>query len=226
MKLIEKKCPNCGANLSFNDTDKSCKCEYCKREFEIERDEKTSNDNYNLIDQKSMKHLNIVGGIITIIIIILSIFVFYTVFKSFNDTNKSKYLYNLDQFDNSDYSFMDADASITIAREDNDTFDFKQKGSIKREKVYLLSKKDSNKVIPIYKSVYSDGETTYTLYIPVIYENIKSGFIKDINNGKVSAPTCYFNMDHSEYAVGYQDLNTLYDEVIKPLENDYNITEK
>ena len=40
MKLIEKKCPNCGANLEFSETDKSCKCEYCHRAFEIERDEK------------------------------------------------------------------------------------------------------------------------------------------------------------------------------------------
>ena len=38
MRLVEKKCPNCGANLSFGENEKSCKCEYCKREFEIERD--------------------------------------------------------------------------------------------------------------------------------------------------------------------------------------------
>lgn len=38
MRLIEKECPNCGAGLKFNENDKSCKCEYCHREFEIERD--------------------------------------------------------------------------------------------------------------------------------------------------------------------------------------------
>ena len=40
MKLIEKKCPNCGGSLEFSETDKSCKCEYCHRAFEIERAEK------------------------------------------------------------------------------------------------------------------------------------------------------------------------------------------
>ena len=34
MKLIEKKCPNCGANLEFKDTDKSCKCSHCGSSFE------------------------------------------------------------------------------------------------------------------------------------------------------------------------------------------------
>ena len=38
MRLIEKECPNCGAGLSFTKEDTTCKCEYCKREFEIERD--------------------------------------------------------------------------------------------------------------------------------------------------------------------------------------------
>ena len=52
MRLIEKKCPNCGANIEFEDDAKSCKCEYCKRSFEIERDnaDKNSDDpkNYKL----------------------------------------------------------------------------------------------------------------------------------------------------------------------------------
>ena len=36
MRLIEKECPNCGAELHFTKEDTTCKCEYCKREFEIE----------------------------------------------------------------------------------------------------------------------------------------------------------------------------------------------
>ena len=38
MRLIEKECPNCGASVEFNENDKTCKCEYCKRSFTIERD--------------------------------------------------------------------------------------------------------------------------------------------------------------------------------------------
>ena len=38
MKLIEKKCPNCGAKLSFENTDKEVTCKYCDMSYEIERE--------------------------------------------------------------------------------------------------------------------------------------------------------------------------------------------
>ena len=58
MRLIEKECPNCGASVKFNENDRSCKCEYCHREFEIERDkedEKKHFDprNYTLTELKT-----------------------------------------------------------------------------------------------------------------------------------------------------------------------------
>ncbi len=38
MKFIEKKCPNCGANLKFKLGDRDARCESCRREFIIEND--------------------------------------------------------------------------------------------------------------------------------------------------------------------------------------------
>lgn len=38
MKLVEKKCPNCGASLKFNKEDTSITCNYCKAVFDIEKD--------------------------------------------------------------------------------------------------------------------------------------------------------------------------------------------
>ena len=40
MKLIEKKCPNCGAGLKFDDNSTSVTCEYCSKTYYIQRDEK------------------------------------------------------------------------------------------------------------------------------------------------------------------------------------------
>lgn len=40
MKLIEKKCPNCGAGLKFDDGATSVVCEYCNQTFYIQKDEK------------------------------------------------------------------------------------------------------------------------------------------------------------------------------------------
>ena len=38
MKIIEKKCPNCKANLKFNAGDHEARCESCRREYIIEYD--------------------------------------------------------------------------------------------------------------------------------------------------------------------------------------------
>ncbi len=57
MKLIEKKCPNCGAGLAFNESDKSVQCEYCKMNYEIKRDEKKEElvvDDIDLVEIKKV----------------------------------------------------------------------------------------------------------------------------------------------------------------------------
>ena len=40
MKFVEKKCPNCGAGLKFDDNATSVVCEYCNQTYYIQRDEK------------------------------------------------------------------------------------------------------------------------------------------------------------------------------------------
>ena len=56
MKLIEKKCPKCGADLSFDINSKEVTCNYCKTSFEIDR----SDDISNLVNEAS----NLVNGVI------------------------------------------------------------------------------------------------------------------------------------------------------------------
>lgn len=38
MKIVEKKCPNCHANLEFNAGESNVKCKNCRREYMIEYD--------------------------------------------------------------------------------------------------------------------------------------------------------------------------------------------
>jgi len=38
MKIIEKKCPNCGGNLDFKVGERDVRCESCRRKFAIEYD--------------------------------------------------------------------------------------------------------------------------------------------------------------------------------------------
>ena len=59
MKFVEKKCPNCGAGLKFNDGATSVACEYCNQTYYIEKDEKKYAkadqahlaDAYNFVDE-------------------------------------------------------------------------------------------------------------------------------------------------------------------------------
>ena len=42
MKIIEKKCPNCGGNLDFKVGERDVRCESCRRKFAVEYDADTS----------------------------------------------------------------------------------------------------------------------------------------------------------------------------------------
>lgn len=243
MNLVEKKCPNCGANLSFDENDKSCKCEYCKREFEIERDT-DSIDKINLIYHditknvsKGFKYISIIYFIVFFVIAMVLSIVSFSIFHSNEDNtsilenndDSSFYLQSLNDISNFDYEFIDTNSKIAIGSETNSNFYFHKVGNSKRICIYLLHNDNGNMLIPIYKDIYSDGEITYTLYIPVIYENIKvehGSIAHDIANAKVSAPQYFFNLEHTEYSVGYQDIDKLYDDLIKQYEKEYTITKK
>ena len=90
MKLIEKKCPNCGASLEFNKDSTSCRCEYCKREFEIEREntDKTSDnpEDYTLKRRK----FDIVFSYIIMVAILLIIGIVITTEVRNDINNKGK----------------------------------------------------------------------------------------------------------------------------------------
>jgi len=53
MKLFEKKCPNCGAQLSFKKDDKEVTCDYCRKSFIIENDNPDG-----VLDAESFKLIN------------------------------------------------------------------------------------------------------------------------------------------------------------------------
>jgi len=38
MKIIEKKCPNCGANLNFKVGERDIACDHCRRKFAVQYD--------------------------------------------------------------------------------------------------------------------------------------------------------------------------------------------
>ena len=92
MKLVEKKCPNCGAKLSFEKTDKEVMCKYCNQSYEIEREnslDELIEDGFDprefvLKNFKSITKTNrivsIFGVCIFIFIFIIALIMFFNIF--------------------------------------------------------------------------------------------------------------------------------------------------
>ncbi len=82
MKLVEKKCPNCGANIEFNAENKTVTCNYCSTTFEVERDiEKELKEEIVLRfkeTRKIGKTISIFAIVMFIVVAIIMIFVFVT----------------------------------------------------------------------------------------------------------------------------------------------------
>lgn len=235
MKLIEKKCPNCGANLEFSEKDKSCKCEYCHRAFEIERDENNENE-YNLNVVETSKTSFIIFSILTLLIFGGFIVFMFTDFNQFSHSNKDKVSYytKASELTSDDFEDMNFDSEIVIKKraEGPSTTDhsYTQEGDQVRQKVYVASKKDGNVIVSIYEVKYYDffhPESRYTVYVPIKYENVdKNKFVDKFSNPQVTAPKYYFDAENTYSISAYTSMDELYADVIKPLEKDYKITEK
>lgn len=255
MKLIEKKCPNCGATLEFSENDKSCHCDYCKRSFEIERD-LNDLEKFNLIYDKIEKPVKTLFFFPFIFIFIIILIVFMSIFfgirnqvkehsnnssteqkenknQEEKEEEKERLLTDVKELSNSDFDSIDNHAKSEINHSGDGVNDahhsYSINGKIKREKLYVAYKEGQNYVIPIYKATYYDffhQENQYIVYIPIVFENIEKRVVFSLGNPKLSAPEYYFNDDHYSYTYGYGSLEEAYQEIVKPLEEDYKISEK
>ncbi len=93
MKLIEKKCPNCGASLSFSTTDKEVTCNYCNARFEVQREvsdiinteriEQIANDIFNpenfSLHEKTIRSIGNVFIFIWAFVFIIAIIMFFII---------------------------------------------------------------------------------------------------------------------------------------------------
>lgn len=233
MKLIEKKCPNCGASLEFKDSDKNCKCSHCGSSFEIERDKSVE----DLVDQFDLKPIGkafsmffafsfIESAIIFIVVAVIIGFIIFGIFSN-------KYVASVNNLSNTDISHIEFESKMAIDQEGNGlnnlVHSYMLNGEPRREKIYVAYKKGGNKIIVIYKNIYYDffhQENSYTVYVPIVYENVKGGVVFNLGDGEIKAPEFYFNSEKTSYVYGYSSFDEAYNGVVKPLENEYKITEK
>ena len=246
MKLIEKECPNCGASLSFTEKDKSCRCEYCKREFEIERD---SNKAKSLVDQFDLTPIKSAAKIFSIftlgsfissfIIFLVVAGIIITLFLSIITKASRQSIFNEEntliteeeELSVRDYDALDLNSKITIMKNNDTLGDYSLKGTPKREKLYIISRDNKNTIIPVYKTTYRnlfETDHVYTIYVPVTYKNVKTknnSIAYSLGRGTIDAPEYYFNLEHSDYAYGYQELDALNTDILNKY-NGYKIEEK
>lgn len=244
MKLIEKKCPNCGANLEFGENDKTCKCDYCKRSFEIERDENTNTNNlseqFNLNETgktfAKVAGITMLMPIIVFFMIVLAIIIIavITIPKAIynQDAKPKQIITNINKIDEKQLYMIKEKAeniAYQTAHGQNDLkYSYTKCDSLHLEKMYFTYKDNSNFIILIYKTKYHnywDQSTSQTVYIPVVFTNIKNN-LSDLKNGKNPAPEYYFNPEKTTYIYAYSSFEETYNEVVKPLEKDYKISEK
>lgn len=247
MRLIEKECPNCGAGLSFTKDDTTCKCEYCKREFEIERDteKRKLDDQFSLSELKTpiklFSYLTfgsfISHAIIMVVMFIIIIIVAFNLIKGLNDSNsifnsKAYYVTDFSELSDADYNTIDLNSGIAINKATLPTTNgFVNRGSYKRVKLYIISKEKRNFIIPVYKAKYeyfSNSDIKYEVYIPVIYSNVRSknnSISYTLDNANVVDTEYHFN--EGGYTYGYENMESLYNDVIKYYEKkNFKILEK
>ena len=235
MNLIEKKCPNCGASLEFNETDKSCKCEYCHRSFEIERTGDNL-ENYELVLRKVSDVLPMKTFLIPFAIMV-AIAAFIILVAAFGGTYAFRVdepLNDLNVITNRNYKFIDNASEEAILKITFGDQEYQLIGSKERVKEYLLEGKKDSIYIPVYKVTYANWpslENKYTIYIPVKYENViqnREGLdVLELGDGIIDAEEYYFNMEHSSYSKGYPTINDLYKKYIYPYkDDDYKISHK
>lgn len=78
MKLIQKKCPSCGAEIKFDKNEKEVTCKYCNASFQVEKD--LTDMVEDMIDpdmfKRHFKSVSYIGTAIMIIAIIVFLFIF------------------------------------------------------------------------------------------------------------------------------------------------------
>jgi uncharacterized membrane protein YvbJ len=91
MKLVEKKCPNCGADLKFDKDDTEVTCKYCETSYEIQRDADLNDLVKNVFDandfilhRKMIKNVSkgiiIFSCIMFIFIFVVFLIMFFNIF--------------------------------------------------------------------------------------------------------------------------------------------------
>lgn len=246
MKLVEKKCPNCGAGLSFNKDSHEVTCEYCKKSYVIEKEEskdkgKNLEDYYKLVEEFNNHPIGKVSNVMAIIIFIFAFlfiaFVFISIIFSFaqyrnvdrllpkiESIKKDKYVTDISQIDENSLEMFHKESlnslNARISYEYGEATEWNYTG------MYLLVEKSGNDnlLYDVFKrNVTLDGKV-YEMYGVVRYKSLKMGEDNAVINnftGYADIPMTFIK--GSQFIMGYNGNDSLYYKVIKSYSDEYVI---
>lgn len=252
MKLIEKKCPNCGASLSFDKHDTDVTCEYCKKSYVIQRDEIKIENNENSKTDNIEVHYNLVSfkkrnkavflfvyivAIIFIISIISSFLIFsrvlFGMFESSNvhtttnnnEIKKDIYVTEFSQIDEKSLEIFHEESLKTLNSRKDSNYKGITTGSWTYCGMYLLNKKNGNDnmLYDVFKRTVTTSEATFEVYGAVKYRTLKLSEDNIVLNDFNGQFIAPMYMIGYGFVYGYEDNNTLYNRELRELTGDYKV---
>ena len=141
-------------------------------------------------------------------------------------------LSDLSSIQNSDFRFIDSQGTSIITNLTFGYHEYQREGRIERVKTFLAYQEDENILIPVYQVNYAswpEKTEKYTVYIPILFEDVmisdKNINIHELSSGKTTTNQYY--LGNSGFSIpAYDSLESLEQDFILPLEEEYIVTQK
>ena len=234
MKLVQKKCPSCGASLSIDSQATEVTCEYCKQKLLIEREENNKDFDstdfclhvskyYDNKSKMSSKNIAIIVSVLIAVLFIggLIISVSGDIVKKIEKSNSNStsnipektYVTDISQIDDKSLELFHKETEKKLNSEKT----YLPQGSTETEweyvGMYLLSSKDSNRKIEGY---------AFLEYMNL--ELSSDNIVLNSFSGKVNAPFTYIDNKPGYYLKGYESDEEIYNKVLRKQQDKYIIS--
>ncbi len=227
MKIIEKKCPNCGAQLTFEPEDTEARCNYCGQEFIIEKDIK--DETKKMSEELLAKHIKLqkkmVGGVfaaqkiflIIFFIVFIGIFVFSfkTVYNQISGTPSVK----MEQIDQNTIDMIHS-SSVDTLKQWSGLPTLYAKSNYESMGFYLYKDTFYTKISDVYKITYTNKKSgqSIDIYTCVTYRdvNYKNDTVTLNYDGSVTSNIISLDESIFDTVHGYKTIEELYTKEILP----------
>lgn len=253
MRLVQKKCPNCGAAIDFDDMTKKVKCAYCGQTFYVEKDNEKINNDVDIDKhiEDAFKLVNNVkapfAGIFVLVffmIIVVFIITFVNVFNFNSRINIEHDNFEVIEKEENPNLIVDFNQidDKTLNDFHNDAIKSLDKYMFKSSKVKIVKNWsnvgmylivdytfEDTDLVDVFDIIYSVNGKEYHLYSAVTYNRLElsdNGVVVSSFDGMVSSPSYILDLDNSNrvFLNGYESIEELFNKEIRSyMTSDYSI---